>query len=126
MAWRWGQVGLSIFTRYRRNRMMKVLLGIARFPSPNTIRRFFLSFNYRRVTEVCEQLIRFSLKQTRPILLGHTLDLDSTVFCRYRGEARGEFEGLQSKKAGTPQSPSVGGVFKRGEKSAVGGTAFGQ
>ena len=29
------------FTRYRRDPMMKVLLGIARFPSPDTVRRFF-------------------------------------------------------------------------------------
>src|SRR5262249_57872964 len=36
------------FTRYRRDPMMKVLLGIARFPSPDTVRRFFLSFYYRR------------------------------------------------------------------------------
>ncbi len=28
-------------------------------------------------------LMRASLSAMRPILLGHTLDLDSTVFCRY-------------------------------------------
>ncbi len=90
------------FTRYRRDPMMKVLLGIARFPSPDTVRRFFLLFNYRRLTEVSEQLIRFSLKQMRPILLGHTLDLDSTVFCRYGEKQEGSLKGYNPKKAGRP------------------------
>lgn len=90
------------FTRYRRDPMMKVLLGIARFPSPDTVRRFFLSFNYRRVTEVSERLIRFSLNKTRPILLGHTLDLDSTVFCRYGEKQEGSLKGYNPKKPGRP------------------------
>lgn len=90
------------FTRYRRDPMMKVLLGIARFPSPDTVRRFFLSFDYRRVTEVSEQLIRFSLSKTRPILLGHTLDLDSTVFCRYGEKQEGSLKGYNPKKPGRP------------------------
>jgi hypothetical protein len=90
------------FTRYRRDAMMKVLLGVERFPSPDTVRRFFLSFNYRRLTEVSEQLMRFSLKQTRPILLGHTLDLDSTVFCRYGEKQEGSLRGYNPKKPGRP------------------------
>ena len=90
------------FTRYRRDPMMKLLLGIARFPSPDTVRRLFLSFNYRRVTEVSEQLIRFSLNKARPILLGHTLDLDSTVFCRYGEKQEGSLKGYNPKKPGRP------------------------
>lgn len=90
------------FTRYRRDPMMKVLLGIARFPSPDTVRRFFLSFNYRRLTEVSEQLMRFSLNKARPILLGHTLDLDSTVFCRYGEQQEGSLKGYNPKKPGRP------------------------
>src|SRR6266513_6105008 len=70
------------FTRYRRDRLLGELLGMERFSSPDTIRRLFLSFNYQRLTEVSERLMRFSLSRTRPILLGHTLDLDSTVLCR--------------------------------------------
>src|SRR5206468_9136409 len=37
----------------------------------------------------------------RPILLGHTLDLDSTVLCRY-GEQEGSLKGYNPKKPGRP------------------------
>jgi hypothetical protein len=97
------------FTRYRRDPMMGMLLGIARFPSPDTVRRLFLSFNYRRVTQVTERLMRFSLNKTRPILLGHTLDLDSTVFCRYGEKQEGSLKGYNPKKPGRPSHhPLVG------------------
>ena len=89
------------FTRYRRDRLLGELLGIERFASPDTIRRLFLRFDYRRVTEVSERLIRFSLSRMRPIMLGHTLDLDSTVFCRY-GEQQGSLRGYNPKKPGRP------------------------
>ena len=114
------------FTRYRRDPMMKLLLGIARFPSPDTVRRLFLSFNYRRVTEVSEQLIRFSFKQNAPDFVRAHFGFRLYGILPLRGEARGEFEGLQSKKARATESSSVGGVFKRSEKSVVGGIAFGQ
>ena len=80
------------FTRYRRDRLLGELLGMERFCSPDTLRRLFLRFNYREVTEVSERLMRFSLARMRPILLGHTLDLDSTVLCRY-GEQEGSLKG---------------------------------
>ena len=53
------------------------------------MRRFFGRFTYRHTTEVSEAMMRLSLRSLRPTLLGHTLDLDSTVFCRY-GEHEGE------------------------------------
>jgi hypothetical protein len=37
----------------------------------------------------------------RPILLGHTLDLDSTVLCRY-GEQEGSLKGYNPRKPGRP------------------------
>jgi Transposase DDE domain group 1 len=89
------------FTRYRRDRLLGELLGIKRFASPDTIRRLFLSFNYKRLTEVSERLMRFSLARMRPILLGHTLDLDSSVFCRY-GEQEGSLKGYNPRKPGRP------------------------
>jgi hypothetical protein len=96
------------FTRYRRDRLLGELLGIERFSSPDTIRRLFLSFNYQRLTEVSERLMRFSLSRTRSILLGHTLDLDSTVLCRY-GEQEGSLRGYNPKKPGRPSHhPLVG------------------
>lgn len=69
-------------TRYRRDLLLPRLLGLPRFPSPNMVRRFFHGFPYRRTSEVSEALIRMLLTPMRPILLGHILDLDSTVFCR--------------------------------------------
>jgi Transposase DDE domain group 1 len=89
------------FTRYRRDRLLGELLGIERFGSPDTLRRLFLRFGYREVTEVSERLMRFSLTRMRPILLGHTLDLDSTVLCRY-GEQEGSLKGYNPKKPGRP------------------------
>ena len=89
------------FTRYRRDRLLGELLGIERFGSPDTLRRLFLRFSYRDVTEVSERLMRFSLARMRPILMGHTLDLDSTVLCRY-GEQEGSLKGYNPQKPGRP------------------------
>jgi hypothetical protein len=75
------------FTRYRRDPLLPRLLGLSRFPSPDT--------------EVSEALMRLSLRAMRPILLGHTLDLDSTVFCRY-GEQEGSLRGHNPIKHGRP------------------------
>lgn len=89
------------FTRYRRDRLLGELLGVERFCSPDTLRRLFLRFNYREVTEVSERLMGYSLASMRPILLGHTLDLDSTVLCRY-GEQEGSLKGYNPHKPGRP------------------------
>lgn len=89
------------FTRYRRDGLVGQILGLSRFPSPDTVRRLFLAFSYRRLTEVSERLMGFSLKGMRPILLGHTLDLDSTVLCRY-GAQEGSLKGYNPHKPGRP------------------------
>ena len=105
LAWWYGRaLGAERFahmTRYRRDSLLPRLLGLPRFPSPDTLRRFFCGFTYRRTTEVSEALMRFSLRAMRPILLGHTLDLDSTVFCRY-GEQDGRLKGHNPIKRGRP------------------------
>jgi hypothetical protein len=93
------------FTRYRRDRLLGELLGIKRYGSPDTMRRLFLRFNDQQVTEVSERLMGFSLARSRPILLGHTLDLDSTVFCRY-GEQEGSLK-VQSEQAWAAVASSV-------------------
>jgi len=101
------------FTRYRRDRLLGELLGIERFGSPDTLRRLFLRFGYREVTEVSERLMRFSLTRMRPILMGHTLDLDSTILCRY-GEQEGSLKGYNPKKPGRPSHhPLVGFLAER-------------
>lgn len=89
------------FTRSRRAPLLPRLLGRRRFPSPDTLRRFFHGFSYGRTTEVSEALMRVSLGAMRPILLGHTLDLDSTVFCR-DGEQGGSLKGHNPIKHGRP------------------------
>jgi len=105
LAWWYGlSLGAERFehlTRYRRDPLLPRLLGLSRFPSPDTLRRFFTSFTYRRTTDVSEALMRMSLAAMRPILLGHTLDLDSTVFCRY-GEQAGSRKGHNPVKPGRP------------------------
>ena len=105
LAWWYGlALGAERFahmTRYRRDPLLPRLLGLPRFPSPDTLRRFFVSFTYRRTTEVSEALMRLSLQTMRPILLGHTLDLDSTVFCRY-GDQEGSLKGHTPVKRGRP------------------------
>jgi hypothetical protein len=103
------------FTRYRRDRLLGELLGIERFASPDTIRRLFLRFDYRRVTEVSERLVRFSLARMRPIMLGHTLDLDSTVFCRY-GEQQGSLRGYNPQKPGRPSHHPLVGFLAEGRR----------
>ncbi|MBK9947853.1 MAG: hypothetical protein IPP12_11795 [Nitrospira sp.] len=48
----------------------------------------------------------------RPIVLGHTLDLDSTVFCRY-GEQAGSLKGHNPIKHRPSHPPLVAGLSER-------------
>lgn len=117
LAW-WYSLALGAerfehVTRYRRDPLLPRLLGLARFPAPDTLRRFFHGFTYRRLTDVSEALMRVSLSAMRPILLGHTLDLDSTVFCRY-GDQDGSLKGHNPVKHGRPsQHPLVAWLSER-------------
>lgn len=110
LAWWYGlALGAERFEhlpRYRRDSLLPRLLGLPRFPSPDTLRRFFQGFTYRRTTEVSEALMRRSLTAMRPILLGHTLDLASTVFCRY-GEQAGSRKGHHPVQPGRPSHHPV-------------------
>jgi hypothetical protein len=103
------------FTRYRRDRLVGQILGLSRFPSPDTVRRLFLAFSYRRLSEATERLMRFSLSRMRPILLGHTLDLDSTVLCRY-GEQEGSLRGYNPHKPGRPSHHPLVGFLAEGRR----------
>lgn len=69
-----GAERFAHFTRYRRDPLLPQLLGLPRFPSPDTLRRFFLAFTYARLTTVSEILMRQSLARMPRFLLGHTLD----------------------------------------------------
>jgi hypothetical protein len=103
LAWFYGLAlgaeRFAHFTRYRRDPLLPQLLGLPRFPSPDTLRRFFLAFTYARLTTVSEALMRQSLERMPRFLLGHTLDLDSTVFCRY-GTQEGSQIGYHPQKRG--------------------------
>jgi hypothetical protein len=81
-----GAERFAHFMRYRRDPLLPHLLGLSRFPSPDTLCRFFRTFTYAQLTTVSETLMRESLARMPRIALGHTLDLDSTVFCRYGGQ----------------------------------------
>jgi len=94
-------------TRYRRDPLL------SRFPSPDTVGRFFGRFTYRYTTEVSEALMQLSLGSLRPTLTGHTLDLDSTVFCRYGGH-EGSLKGHNPIKQGRlSHHPLVAWLSKR-------------
>jgi len=105
LAWFYGLAlgaeRFAHFTRYRRDPLLPQLLGLARFPSPDTLRRFFLSFTYAQLTAISEALMRESLARLPRLVLGHTLDLDSTVFCRY-GSQEGSQIGYNPQKRGRP------------------------
>jgi len=103
------------FTRYRRDGLLGELLGIERFGSPDTLRRLFLRFSYREVTDVSERLMRYSLARMRPILMGHTLDMDSTILCRY-GEQEGSLKGYNPKKPGRPSHHPLVGFLAEGRR----------
>lgn len=105
LAWVYGLAlgaeRFAHFTRYRRDPLLPQLLGLPRFPSPDTLRRFFLTFTYAQLTTVSETLMQESLARMPRIALGHTLDLDSTVFCRY-GNQEGSQIGYNPQKRGRP------------------------
>jgi hypothetical protein len=73
LAWWYGlTLGAERFdhrTRYRRDPLLPRLLGLPRFPSPDTVRRFFGRFTYRHTTDVSEALMRLSWRSLRPTLL---------------------------------------------------------
>jgi len=114
LAWWYGlALGAERFehlTRYRRDPLLPRLLGLPRFPSPDTLRRVLSGLQVSTDHRVSEALMRMALGAMRPILLGHMLDLDSTVFCRY-GE-QGQPEGAQSDQARSALPSSVGGVVQ--------------
>lgn len=105
LAWVYGLAlgaeRFAHFTRYRRDPLLPQLLGLPRFPSPDTLRRFFLPFTYAQLPTVSEPLMQESLARMPRIALGHTLDLDSTVFCRY-GNQEGSQIGYNPQKRGRP------------------------
>ncbi|MGE3154874.1 MAG: hypothetical protein AB7G48_10710 [Nitrospiraceae bacterium] len=52
------------FTHYRRDLLLPRLPGLPRFPSPDTLRRFFHGFTYQRATKLSEASMGLSLDAT--------------------------------------------------------------
>jgi hypothetical protein len=91
-------VGASRFAHcewLRADRVLHAMLGIARFPSDDTIRNFFLRFTQADIQTFWRPLWRGLLRLVKCPLAGFSLDLDSTVFCR-EGNQEGARKGRNS------------------------------
>jgi hypothetical protein len=85
----------------RLDKAMHCLLGIARFPTDDTIRNLFKRFNQAKVSEFYSSLTQWQVQRLPDRSEGYSLDLDSTVFERY-GQQQGALKGYNPKKHGRP------------------------
>jgi hypothetical protein len=85
--------------RLRADEALHTLLGVARFPSDDTIRNLFKRFRQSWVVQFYEPLWAWQLARVPPRAEGYSLDLDSTVFERY-GEQEGAKRGYNPRKHG--------------------------
>jgi hypothetical protein len=83
----------------RADRVLHALLGIARFPSDDTIRNFFLRFTQADIEAFWRPLWRWLLLLVKCPAAGFSLDLDSTVFCR-EGNQEGARKGYNPRRKG--------------------------
>ena len=85
----------------RGDRALHALLGIARFPSDDTIGNLFRAFAMGQVQRLYEPLAEWQMARLPLRADGYTLDLDSTVFERY-GHQEGSLKGHNPRKHGRP------------------------
>jgi DNA-directed RNA polymerase subunit N (RpoN/RPB10) len=85
----------------RSDRALHALLGIARFPTDDTIRNLFREFAMGHVQRLYEPLAEWQMERLPLRADGYTLDLDSTVFERY-GQQEGSLKGHNPRKHGRP------------------------
>jgi hypothetical protein len=85
----------------RLDKAMHCLLGIARFPTDDTMRNLFKRFNQGKVTEFYSTLTQWQIQRLPERPEGYSLDMDSTVFERY-GQQQGALKGYNPKKHGRP------------------------
>jgi hypothetical protein len=85
----------------RLDKAMHCLLGIARFPTDDTIRNLFKHFNQAKVSEFYSSLTQWQVQRLPDRSEGYSLDLDSTIFERY-GQQQGALKGYNPKKHGRP------------------------
>jgi hypothetical protein len=85
----------------RSDRALHALLGIARFPSDDTMRNLFRRFRMGDVHRLFDPLAEWLMERLPLRQDGYTLDLDSTVFERY-GQQEGSLKGHNPRKHGRP------------------------
>jgi DDE family transposase len=85
----------------RGDRALHALLGMARFPSDDTIRNLFRRFGMGEVHQLYGPLTDWQMQRLPERAEGYSLDLDSTVFERY-GEPEGSLKGHNPRKHGRP------------------------
>jgi hypothetical protein len=85
----------------RGDRALHALLGLARFPTDDTIRNLFRQFGMGQVQRLFEPLAEWQMQRLPQRPEGYTLDLDSTVFERY-GQQEGSLKGHNPRKHGRP------------------------
>jgi hypothetical protein len=94
----------------RLDKAMHCLLGIARFPTDDTMRNLFKRFNQAKVSEFYSGLTQWQLQRLPERSEGYSLDLDSTIFERY-GQQQGALKGYNPKKHGRPSHHPLLGVM---------------
>src|SRR6202161_3944283 len=85
----------------RGDRALHALLGLDRFPTDDTIRNLFRRFGMGQVQRLFEPLAEWQMQRLPQRADGYTLDLDSTVFERYR-QQEGSLQGPHPRKHGRP------------------------
>ena len=85
----------------RGDRALHAWLGMARFPSDDTIRNLFRRFGMGEVHQLYAPLAEWQMQRLPKRADGYSLDLDSTVFERY-GEQEGSLKGHNPRKPGRP------------------------
>ncbi len=83
----------------RADRVLHAMLGMARFPSDDTIRNFFLRFGQADIEAFWRPIWRCLLRLVKCPVAGFSLDLDSTVFCR-EGKQEGASKGFNPRRKG--------------------------
>lgn len=95
-------VGASRFAHWgwlRHDRALPAMLGVARFPGEDAIRRFFHQFTQARIEAFWRPLWMWLLSFLAQPAGGFTLDLDSTIFNR-EGSQEGAAKGYNPRRPG--------------------------
>jgi hypothetical protein len=84
----------------RGDRALQGLLGIDRFPSDDTIRNLFMRFGMGEIQRFFEPMTEWMMERVPQPTVGHSLDLDSTVFERHGQQQEGAMKGYNPRRQG--------------------------